>query len=132
MTTDFARVRMDKWLWAARFFKTRGLASDAVKGGKVHVNGQRVKPAHALQPGDRVTVTKGPYRFEIEVVGLSERRGPARTAEQLYRETPESRSGREEISARRRAERLSAPRPPRGRPDKKQRRELIRFKQRNG
>ncbi|HYW03830.1 MAG TPA: S4 domain-containing protein [Gammaproteobacteria bacterium] len=132
MTAETARVRIDKWLWAARFFKTRGLASDAVKGGKVHVNGQRVKPAHGLQAGDRVTVTKGPYRFEIDVVDLSEQRGPARMAEQLYRETPRSRSAREEIGARRRAERLSAPRPPRGRPDKKQRRELIRFKQRDG
>ena len=118
---------MDRWLWAARFFKTRGLAQDAVAGGRIHVNGQRVKPARALKAGDRVEITRGDDRLEVIVEGLSGRRGPAPEAQALYAETPESIARRE---ARREARRLKASGrgpAPAHRPDKRDRRRLIRF-----
>lgn len=119
-------VRIDKWLWAARFFKTRSMAQQAVAGGKVHVNGHRVKPAHGLKSGDEVRITKGPQQFEVIVRGLSEKRGPAKVAESLYEESPESRERREKESEIRKMERLARPIPER-RPDKKQRRQLRRM-----
>jgi ribosome-associated heat shock protein Hsp15 len=85
------RVRIDKWLWAARFYKTRALAAQAVEGGKVHLNGERVKPAKALKAGDALTVRNGPFTWIIAVAQLSDRRGSAAIAAQLYRETGESR-----------------------------------------
>jgi ribosome-associated heat shock protein Hsp15 len=88
-------VRIDKWLWAARFFKTRGLATEAVVGGHVHVNDARVKPARAVAVGDRVEIRRGTQRFVVVVQRLSERRGPAPEAQQLYEETPESIAERE-------------------------------------
>ena len=121
-------VRVDKWLWAARFFKTRSMAAKAVKGGKVHVNGQRAKASTAVKVDDRLDITKGETAFEIDVVGLSEQRGPAAQAVQLYNETDASRERRAAQAAERRAARMSMPRPV-IRPDKKQRRELRRFKQ---
>ena len=84
------RVRLDKWLWAARFFKTRSLASEAIQGGRVHVDGTRAKPATQVGEGDRIEVTTGHVRRTVEVRGLSERRGPASEAVRLYEETPES------------------------------------------
>jgi len=116
-------VRIDKWLWAARFFKTRAMAQKAVSGGKVHVNGHRVKPAHGLKKGDEVRVTKGPQQFELIVEGLSEKRGPAKVAETLYQESEASRERREKEAEIRRMERMARPIPER-RPDKKQRRQL--------
>ncbi len=92
------RVRLDKWLWAARLFKTRSLAARAISGGKVQVNGRRVKRASLLGVGDRVRVRKGPYLIEIIVQGLSERRGPASEAARLYEETAESRLERERLA----------------------------------
>lgn len=83
-------VRIDKWLWAARFFKTRSLATDAVTGGKVHVNDARVKPARELRVGDTVDITIGGLRRTVVVRGLSDKRGPAPTAQALYEETRES------------------------------------------
>lgn len=83
-------VRIDKWLWAARFFKTRSLATEAVTGGKVHVNDARVKPARELHVGDRVDITIGGLRRTVVVRGLAEKRGPATAAQALYEETPES------------------------------------------
>ena len=79
-------VRVDKWLWAARFFKTRALATEAVTGGKVEVNGERVKPARAVKPGDTVSVRLGPYLHDVVVRGLSDKRGPASIAQGLYEE----------------------------------------------
>ena len=126
-TADGGPVRLDKWLWAARFFKTRGLAREAVAGGKVHLNEQRVKPSRPVQVGDRIDVTRGPYRYEVVVRALSARRGPARQAAMLYAESEKSAARRaalaDELALKRRAE----PRPPPGRPDKRSRRRIIRF-----
>ena len=87
---------MDKWLWAARFFKTRSLATEAVLGGRVHVNGARVKPAKEVRAGDRVEVTVAGLRRTVEVKGVSERRGPAAAAAALYEESPESLAARKQ------------------------------------
>jgi ribosome-associated heat shock protein Hsp15 len=115
-------VRVDKWLWAARLAKTRALAAEAVKGGRVEVNGQRVKPAKEVRPGDRLEITSGPYRREVVVLALAERRGPASEAALLYEETPQSVAAREQLAAERR---LAAPAPqPGGRPTKRDRRRL--------
>jgi ribosome-associated heat shock protein Hsp15 len=84
------RVRVDKWLWAARFFKTRGAATEAVLGGHVQVNGARVKPARDVVVGDRLAITKAQERWTVVVSGLADRRGPASVAQTLYEETPES------------------------------------------
>ena len=95
---DATSVRIDKWLWAARFFTTRALATEAVAGGKVEVNGERVKPARAVKPGDTVSVRLGPYLHEVVVRGLSDKRGPASVAQGLYEETKASREAREKLS----------------------------------
>ena len=95
-------VRIDKWLWAARFFKTRSLASDAVSGGRIHVNEARVKPSKEVRCGDTVVVTVGPVRRTVEVTGLSDRRGSAVVAATLYSETAESVASREQAALERR------------------------------
>lgn len=120
-------VRLDKWLWAARFFKTRRLATDAIKGGKVEVDGQRAKPAKDVRVGQTVSVTKGVYEFRVRVDGLSEQRGSASVAEQLYTESEESRERRELVRAQQRSVAASVPRT-NGRPDRRNRRELAEFK----
>ena len=126
---DKDRVRLDKWLWAARFFKTRSLATDAVNGGKVHVNEQRVKPARAVNVGDKLSIQRGYQAMDIVVKGLSERRGPAREAVLLYDETEASKKRRQEEAEKRRFAALSAPQPAH-RPSKKERRQIIRFTRR--
>ena len=100
------RVRIDKWLWAARFFKTRGAATEAVTGGHVHVNGERVKPARDVKVGDRLEIRRGQQRFTVVVTRLADRRGSATAAAELYEETPESIAEREK---RRDERRLSKP-----------------------
>lgn len=120
------RVRIDKWLWAARFFKTRALAAQAVEGGKVQLNGERTKPSRALKVGDRLELRIGAYLWDISVAVLSEHRGPAAQAQKLYSETEGSRQAREEKAAILKAERQSAPEY-QGRPTKKQRRQIIKF-----
>ena len=95
-------MRIDKWLWAARFYKTRSAATDAVLGGRVHVNGARAKPAKDIQQGDEVELTVGVVRRVVEVLALSDKRGPATVAATLYRETPESIEARERAAAERR------------------------------
>ncbi len=127
MNESLAKMRLDKWLWAARFFKTRALATEAIKGGKVHVDGQRVKPSKEITPGSRIEITKEPYSWEITVVALNTQRRPAKEAALLYEESPESHARRQEEVARRRAEKSTLDHPPR-RPDKKQRRQIHRFK----
>jgi len=114
-------VRVDRWLWAARLFKTRSLAAEAVKGGRVEVNGQRVKPAKELRTGDALEVTLGQTRLALVVRGLSERRGPASEAALLYEETEESRAARERQAAQRRLAAVPQPQPA-GRPTKRDRR----------
>ena len=99
-------MRIDKWLWAARFFKTRSAATEAVTGGHVHANGERVKPARDVKIGDRLEIRRGQQRFTVVVTGLAERRGSASAAAELYEETPESIADREK---RRDERRLSKP-----------------------
>jgi ribosome-associated heat shock protein Hsp15 len=120
-------LRLDKWLWAARFFRTRALAADAIAGGKVKVNGNRVKPAKAIRVDDDVQIHIGPFEHRVRVRGLSDRRGPASTAAMLYDELPESKAARAELAVRLAAERAQAPVTP-GRPTKRARRELIQLK----
>ena len=122
-----AKVRIDKWLWAARFFKTRAMATEAINGGHVHVNGQRIKPSRPLSIGDELTVTKPPYTFIIEVIDLSEKRGPASKARLLYQETEQSQLKRETLREQIKLQAANSP-APRRRPDKQQRRKIIRFK----
>lgn len=124
---DSEKVRLDKWLWAARFFKTRSLAARAITGGKVQVNGRRAKRAATLRAGDRVRIRKGATEFHLVIRRLSERRGPAREAATLYEETAESKTARERLASQRKA----APTfsfLDKGRPTKKQRRQLERFR----
>jgi ribosome-associated heat shock protein Hsp15 len=122
-------VRVDKWLWAARFFKSRSLAVEAITGGKVAVNGVRVKPAHDVKPGDEVHVRLGPYDHTLLVTDVSERRGPAARAALLYEETAPSRAARERLHWQLKH---AAPAivPGTGRPTKKDRRKLGRLKDR--
>ena len=98
-------VRVDRWLWAARLFKTRGAATEAVLGGRVHVNGVRVKPAKGVRAGDRLAVTVARARRELVVLDVAEKRGPAAVAATLYEETPESVARREEQALERRQSR---------------------------
>ncbi len=126
MDQPAARLRIDKWLWAARFFKTRSLAAQAVEGGRVRLNGERVKPAKDLRPGDEVSIRIDELEWVIEVRAVSARRGPAAAARELYAERPQSRARRQlMIDARK-----SLPEPAfglRGRPTKRDRRMLRRF-----
>ena len=123
-------VRIDKWLWFTRFYKTRALASRAVGGGHVHVNGRRVKPAHAVSDGDVVDVTKAQQRFRVTVVGEPHRRGPAVEAVRYYLEDAESIAAREQMQRSLRLDRAFAPRTD-GRPDKHTRRKLRERRQRH-
>ena len=124
-TSSSMAVRADVWLWAARFFKTRSLAKQAIDGGKITVNGAGCKPAKTLHAGDMIRITRGEERLEVEVVALSEQRGPASLAQQLYRETEASRAARD---AAREQRRLIGAAGPLRRPDKQERRELRRLK----
>jgi ribosome-associated heat shock protein Hsp15 len=119
-----AAVRLDLWLWAARFFKTRALAKQAIDTGKIEIGGQRAKPSRGVRIGDALLVARGEERFEIEVLALSDARGPASVAQTLYRESESSRLAREHARALRAAERTGY-RPPETKPDKRARR-LIR------
>ena len=121
------RVRLDKWLWAARFFKTRSLASEAIGGGKVQVNGDRAKRARPIQVGDEVRVRLGQYEHIVVVRALSGRRGPAAEAAKLYEERPESRAAREAMAVQLKTLH-SAFVPEKGRPTKRDRREIERFR----
>lgn len=120
-------VRIDKWLWAARFFKTRSLARTAIQGGKVQLNGARTKPGKVLNSGDRLRIQRGQEVLTVVVVAISDRRGPATDAQQLYAETPESQARREALSAQRKLERDERAGRER-RPDKRQRRQIVRFR----
>jgi ribosome-associated heat shock protein Hsp15 len=123
------RVRIDKWLWAARFFKTRSLAAEAIGGGKVLVGGERVKPAKLLQTGDEVRLRLGPYEHIVIVRGISERRGPATMAATLYEETAESRTTREKLAEQLRIAPAGFVFEEKGRPTKRDRREIERLRE---
>jgi ribosome-associated heat shock protein Hsp15 len=124
---DDGRVRLDKWLWAARFFKTRALAAAAVEGGKVDVNGDRPKRARPIQVGDEIRIRLGPYEHAVVVRELSGRRGPASVAATLYEETAASKVKREALAIQLKS--LHAVfGPDKGRPTKKDRREIQRLK----
>jgi ribosome-associated heat shock protein Hsp15 len=123
-------VRIDRWLWAARFYKTRSQAVEAIDGGKVQVNGQRAKRAKPVRAGDTVRVRKGPFEYVLVVLALSERRGPANEAAGLYRETEASYAAREALAAQLKADpwaRVDT----KGRPTKKERRDLERLRGRS-
>ena len=126
---EIVRVRLDKWLWAARFFKTRALAVTAIETGKVEVNGERAKRAKQLQIGDELQIRLGPYHYVVTVRAVSERRGPAAVAAQLYSESEEARKAREAMQVQVKAAQ-SVPGYDRGRPTKKDRREIERLKRR--
>ena len=120
------KVRIDKWLWAARFFKTRGIAREAIKGGKVQLNGTRVKPGRALAEGDQLTIRRGDDEYVVRVRDLGGRRLSASLAQEKYIEDPEAKTRREAAAEQRKLEhraRMDRQR----RPDKRQRRQIIRF-----
>ncbi len=122
-----SHIRIDKWLWAARFFKTRSLAATAVAGGKAKVNGERVKAAKAIRPDDELSIHVGPYEYVVRVLGLSSRRGPAPEAALLYAESVQSKAAREALATRLSAERIYGSHE-KGRPTKRARRQIIQFK----
>ncbi|WP_425598772.1 RNA-binding S4 domain-containing protein [Dyella acidiphila] len=122
-----AAVRADIWLWAARMYKTRSLAKQAIDGGKVDVNNAGCKPSKTLHVGDRLRLTRGEERLELEILALAEQRGPASAAQLLYRETEASRTAREQARELRRLSGAGLNHPPR-RPNKQERRELRRLK----
>jgi ribosome-associated heat shock protein Hsp15 len=127
-----SKVRIDKWLWAARFFKTRSQATEAVNGGKVEVNGDTAKPAKLVQVGDNIRLRLGPYEHVFTVRGLGERRGPASVAASLYEETEASRAAREKLSEQLRMAPAAFVYEDKGRPTKRDRREIERFRRDRG
>ena len=120
-------VRLDKWLWAARFFKTRSIAREAVSGGKVHLNGNRAKPGRSLNIGDELRIQRGEDEYTISIVELTVRRGPATIARTLYEESEENRTRREQLAEERKLEHQKSAARVR-RPDKRERRKIVRFK----
>lgn len=120
-------VRLDKWLWAARFYKTRALAREMIEGGKVHYNGQRSKPGKVVELHAVLTLRQGNDDRTVLIVGISEQRRPANEAATLYEETQESIEKREKVALARKMNALTMPHPDR-RPDKKERRDLMKFK----
>jgi ribosome-associated heat shock protein Hsp15 len=121
------KVRIDKWLWAARFFKTRSMAAQAVAGGKVHVNGARIKPARMVQPGDELRIRRGELEFTVIVQAVSDKRRPAKEAQLLYEETEASILQRQETRERQRLEAANRMYGPMKRPDKRARRQIRSF-----
>jgi len=127
MAENAMSVRVDKWLWAARFFKTRGLSSESVKGGHVSLNGMRTKPAKEVKIGDVLVIKKGLEVFEVTVLALAEKRGSATIAQALYEERESSIQARARLREQQKNHVASAP-APKKRPDKKARRHIIQFK----
>lgn len=126
------RMRLDKWLWAARFYKTRALAAEAVEGGKVHLNGQRTKPGKEVRVGSRIRISRDGLEWEIEVAVLPKQRRPATEATGFYTESDASRVRRDEVAAALRAARLATPLQTASKPSKRDRRLIHRFKQDSG
>ncbi len=122
------RVRIDKWLWAARFFKTRSLATEAISKNQIRIGGQRIKPSRVVLVSDVIQIEKQPYVFEVTVLALNDQRRPASEAQALYEESEQSRTAREVLSTRLRNDRMAhRGLAGEGRPSKKQRRQIIRF-----
>jgi ribosome-associated heat shock protein Hsp15 len=126
------KVRLDKWLWAARFFKTRQLAAEAINGGKVHLNGQRTKPGKEVKVGNHLRIHKGSLEWDIEVKVLASRRRPASEAKTFYEETEASFLRRQALTEQIRAQKAMAPHPIRGKLNKKDRRMIHRFTGKGG
>jgi len=129
--TQLTSLRIDKWLWAARFFKTRSLATEAVTGGKVHVNGQRVKPARAVQVSDMLEIQRGPDLYIVEVQSLNDKRRPAKEARLMFQETESGIEKREALALQRKLDAGMRPSSP-GKPGKRDRRHIIRFIRKQG
>lgn len=126
------KVRIDKWLWAARFFKTRALASDAIAKNRIRIGGQRIKPSRLVIPGDIVTIEKLPYEFVVTVKGINDQRRPAAEAQLLYEELESSIETRQQLRERLRHDAMArSGLAGEGRPSKKQRRQIIRFQNQN-
>ncbi|PCJ49394.1 MAG: RNA-binding protein [Gammaproteobacteria bacterium] len=126
--SDLPTIRLDRWLWASRFFKTRALAKQAIEGGKVHLNGQRTKPSRAIKINETLNIRRGFELYTVVVMGLANKRGPAKVAVTLYTETDESLRLREKEAELRRIAQLAVTRPS-AKPDKRQRRKIHQFKQ---
>jgi ribosome-associated heat shock protein Hsp15 len=127
MISETEKIRIDKWLWAARFFKTRSLAVEAVSGGKVHLNGKRAKPSHRIGIGDNLTIRRGQFEYEIIIDGLSKQRRSAPEASLLYQESEGSKAKRQTLAMQLREERENHGPVSRGRPSKRDRRQIIEF-----
>ena len=126
------KVRIDKWLWAARFFKTRSVASDAIAKNRIRIGGQRIKPSRLVLVGDEITIEKPPYEFHVKVLGLNDQRRPAVEAQTLYEETEDSTIARQALREQIRGDSIArAGLAGDGRPSKKQRRQIIRFQNQN-
>jgi len=130
-TEGTEKIRIDKWLWAARFYKTRSMASQAVAGGRVHINGARVKPARIVQCGEKLKIRRGEEEFIVTVLGVSDKRRPAKEARLLYEETKESITAREHARDERRLLATDYLQPTR-RPTKRERRQIVDFTRRKG
>jgi ribosome-associated heat shock protein Hsp15 len=128
-SNDPAKVRLDRWLWAASFYKTRSAAKDAIDGGRVHCGGQRAKPSKEVGVGTELEISRGESDYIVVITAIAQRRGSAAEAERLYRETPESAERRAEVAKQRRL--LGPMSAPQMRPDRRDRRELMRLKQSN-
>ncbi len=127
MTTGEVKIRLDKWLWAARFFKTRQLAAEAINGGKVHLNGQRTKPGKEVKIGSKVRIHKGSLEWDVEIQVLAIQRRPAVEAKTFYAESEASILHRHQLSEQMRMQRAMEPHPVRGKLNKKDRRMIHRF-----
>ncbi|ABA57383.1 RNA-binding S4 domain-containing protein [Nitrosococcus oceani] len=131
MTSEAEKIRLDKWLWAARFFKTRSLAVEAINGGKVHLNGRRVKASQRVAVGDSLIIRRGHFEHEITVDKLSRQRRPATEASLLYQESDASKTKRETLAMQLREAREYQGPAVQGRPSKRERRQIIRFTRKN-